>query len=201
MRLQITAGRTPLFYHCSNFFLKRTSSMNKNIFYAVLIFSLLISNFFAVCNNIHAQEKLYSSKSLHPLSTIDLLALNLNLNRIEVQLNILSNKINNHDQFMMFEHAYIMHSTIFPSVLNFTNTLNQQKSQQLEGLLADLPIMIKSNQNPALFKNEIRNIENIIQDFYSIIHNSLSTKEYQLLSSQTVLHLLNDSKVSYKIYT
>ena len=100
----------------------------------------------------------------------------------------------------MFEHAYIIHSTIYPSILNITNTLNKEKSQQLEELLADLPLMVKSNQNSTLISNEISRIKNNIQYFYSKIQDSYSTKEYQLISSQTISQLLNDAKVSYDMY-
>ena len=67
----------------------------------------------------------------------------------------------------MFEHAYIIHSTIFPSALNFTNALNKEKSQHLEESLSDLPLMIKSNQNSTLIKNKIFEIKDIIQYFNS----------------------------------
>ncbi|MGN6347881.1 MAG: FTR1 family iron permease [Candidatus Nitrosocosmicus sp.] len=133
-------------------------------------------------------------------SPSDSLSLNLNLKRIDVQLDILLNKITNRDSTFLFEHAYIIHSAVFPSILNFTTNINKEKSQQLEEYLADLPLMIKSNQNPNLVKNQINNIKNILQYFDSKISDSYSTKEYQLLSSQTILNLLKDARSSYEIY-
>ena len=60
--------------------------------------------------------------------------------------------------------------------------------------------MIKSNQNSTLIKNKIFEIKDIIQYFNSRLSNSFSTKEYQLISSQTISQLLNDAKVSYGLY-
>jgi high-affinity iron transporter len=170
------------------------------LIYTIFAFSLIILLFSTIDYYVEAEVPHYNSTNLPLLSHSNLVSLSVNLNRIDAQLDILLNKINNHDTSFMFEHAYIMHSTIYPSVLNLTNTLNKEKSQQLEELLADLPLMIKSNQNPTLINNEISMIQNNIQYFYSKIHDSYSTKEYQLISSQTISQLLNDAKVSYDMY-
>ncbi len=165
----------------------------------VILIILFVANFSVICNNIRGQSPIQVKSPLH-LSNGDLLVLNLNLNRINAQLNIILNKIKNQDKSFLFEHAYIIHSTILPVVLNFTNILNQGKSIQLQGLLSDLPMTIKSNENANDIKNKIINIENDIQYFYSKIRESMSTKEYQLLSSRASAYLLDDSKVSYNIY-
>jgi high-affinity iron transporter len=168
--------------------------------YTALSFALIISVFSIIGVNVQAQLKSHNSTAFLSHSPGDLLSLNLNLKRIEIQLDILLNKINSPDRSFMFEHAYIIHSTIFPSALNFTNALNKEKSQQLEESLSDLPLMIKSNQNSTLIKNKIFEIKDIIQYFNSRLSNSFSTKEYQLISSQTISQLLNDAKVSYGLY-
>ena len=165
-----------------------------------LSFALIISVISIICVNVQAQLKSIDSTSSNSISPSDILSLNLNLKRIDAQLDILLNKLNSSDRSFMFEHAYIIHSTIFPSALNLTNALNGTKSQQLEGLLSDLPLIIKSNQNSNLIKNKIFEIKSIIQYFYSHLSDSISTKEYQLISSQTLTQLLNDAKVSYDLY-
>ncbi len=165
----------------------------------LILIVLFIVNFSVIINNIRGQNPILVKSPLH-LSNGDLLVLNLNLNRIDAQLNIILNKINNQDKSFLFEHAYIIHSTILPAILNFTNVLNQGKSIQLQGLISDLPMMIKSNENPIDIKKKIIIIENNIQYFYSKIRQSMSTKEYQLLSSRDSAYLLDDSKVSYSIY-
>ena len=170
------------------------------LIYTALSFALIISVFSIIGVNVQAQLKSPNSTAFLSHSPGDLLSLNLNLKRIETQLNILLNKINTSDQSFMFEHAYIIHSTIFPSALNFTNALNKEKSQQLEESLSELPLMIKSNQNSTLIKNKIFEIKDIIHYFNTRLTNSFSTKEYQLISSQTIFHLLNDAKVSYGLY-
>ena len=170
------------------------------LIYTALSFALIISVFSIIGVNVQAQLKSPNSTAFLSHSPGDLLSLNLNLKRIETQLNILLNKINTSDRSFMFEHAYIIHSTIFPSALNFTNALNKEKSQQLEESLSELPLMIKSNQNSTLIKNKIFEIKDIIHYFNTRLTNSFSTKEYQLISSQTIFHLLNDAKVSYGLY-
>jgi len=170
------------------------------LIYTALSFTLFISVFSIIGVNVQAQLKSPNSTAFLSHSPGDLLSLNLNLKRIETQLDILLNKINDKDPSFMFEHAYIIHSTIFPSALNFTNALNKEKSQQLEELLSELPLMIKSNQNSTLIKNKIFEIKDIIQYFNSRLSNSFSTKEYQLISSQTISQLLNDVQVSYGLY-
>src|SRR6185437_8722721 len=165
----------------------------------IILIVLFVANFSVISNNIRGQSPTLVKSPLH-LSDGDFLALNLNLNRIDAQLNIILNKINNQDKTFLFEHAYIVHSTILPAVLNFTSVINEGKSIHLQGLLSDLPMMIKSNENPIDIKNKIINIDNDIQYFYSKIHQSMSTKEYQLLSSRASAYLLDDSKVSYNIY-
>ena len=170
------------------------------LIYTALSFALIISVFSIIGVNVQAQLKSSNSTASLSHSPDDLLSLNLNLKRIETQLDIILNKINSSDRSFMFEHAYIIHSTIFPSALNFTNALNTEKSQQLEESLSDLPLLIKSNQNSTLIKNKIFEIKDIIQYFNSRLSNSFSTKEYQLISSQTISQLLNDAKVSYGLY-
>ena len=125
------------------------------LIYTALSFTLIISVFSIIGVNVQAQLKSLISTAFLSHSPGDLLSLNLNLKRIETQLDILLNKINTPDRSFMFEHAYIIHSTIFPSALNFTNALNKEKSQQLEESLSELPLMIKSNQNSTLIKNKI----------------------------------------------
>jgi high-affinity iron transporter len=185
------------------YFLKKiNTSKTSKLDYIILFFSLFFLIFFNIgcSNNSIAQIASYNSTVSALNSPGDSLPLNLNLKRIDVQLDILLDKINNGDSSFLFEHSYIIHSSIYPTILNFTNNLNREKSQQLEEYLADLPLMIKSNQNSNLVKNQINNIKNILQYFNSKIFNAFSTKEYQLLSSQTILNLLNDAKSSYGIY-
>src|SRR6476646_5542734 len=108
------------------------------LIYTALSFTLIISVFSIIGVNVQAQLKSPNSTAFLSHSPGDLLSLNLNLKRIETQLNILINKI--------FE------------------------------------------------------IKDIIHYFNTRLTNSFSTKEYQLISSQTIFHLLNDAKVSYGLY-
>ncbi|MGN6708452.1 MAG: hypothetical protein ACTHKF_03800, partial [Candidatus Nitrosocosmicus sp.] len=154
-----------------DFFKKINQSKISKLIYIGIFFSLLFIIFFNISDSNYPVAQMASDNST--ISTLnspsDSLSLNLNLKRIDVQLDILLNKITNRDSTFLFEHAYIMHSAVFPSILNFTTNLNKEKSQQLEEYLADLPLMIKSNQNPNLVKNQINNIKNILQYFDSKI--------------------------------
>ncbi len=149
---------------------------------------------------VKAQENSTTGKKPISLSNEDILILNINLNRITTQLDIVLDKINKGNNTLLFEHSYIPHSVTFPTVKNLTNAVDGNKSKLLENLLTDIPLQIKSDQNSLLAKNEITNAKNIINDYYSMLRDSLSKQEHFIMQSQTLSYLLKDSNVSYEAF-
>ncbi len=178
-------------------------SMNKNALKLFGgIFILLFALSMSIDNDgfVKGQENLTTEKMPIPLSGEDLLVLNINLHRITTQLDIVLDKINRGNNTLLFEHSYIPHSVTFPSIKNLANAVDENKSRTLENLLTDIPLQIKSDQNSLLAKNEIIESKNIINDYHSILKDSLSEQDYFVIQSQTLSYLLKDSNVSYQTF-
>jgi len=178
-------------------------SINKNmlkllggVFILLVVFSISINS----DGLVKAQENSTAGKKPIPLSNEDILILNINLHRITTQLDIVLDKINKGNNTLLFEHSYIPHSVTFPTVKNLTNAVDENKSRLLENLLTDIPLQIKSDQNSLLAKNEIISAKNIINDYYSMLRDSLSKQEHFIMESQTLSYLLKDSNVSYEAF-
>jgi high-affinity iron transporter len=166
------------------------------------IFILLFALSMSIDNDgfVKGQENLTTEKMPIPLSGEDLLVLNINLHRITTQLDIVLDKINRGNNTLLFEHSYIPHSVTFPSIKNLANAVDENKSRTLENLLTDIPLQIKSDQNSLLAKNEIIEAKNIINDYHSILKDSLPVQDYFIIQSQTLSYLLKDSNVSYQTF-
>ena len=178
-------------------------SMNKNMLKLyggifILLFALSIS-----INNegfVRAQENLTAEKRPIPLPGEDLLVLNINLHRITTQLDIVLDKINRGNNTLLFEHSYIPHSVTFPTIKSLANAVDENKSKTLENLLTDIPLQLRSDQNSLLAENEIIEAKNIINDYHSILKDSLPKQEYFIIQSQTLSYLLKDSNISYQTF-
>src|ERR687890_2762406 len=70
----------------------------------------------------------------------------VNLERIRTQLLLAEKSLNIGDKDMAFAHAFIPHSTTFPSIKNQLIDINEQFTSDLEALLVDLPINIKTGK-------------------------------------------------------
>lgn len=167
--------------------------------FAKLVILLFVLNILIYSyNSASAQSKSIEKPQI--LSNTDILALNLNLNRIITQLNILLAKIDSGDKSLLFEHAYIPHSVILPSIKNIAVAFNPEYTQTLENRLSDIPFQITSKQNSVFIKNEIVQTKNLINAMITNLKNSLPKQDYAALDSQTLLYLLKDSLASYSLY-
>ena len=166
---------------------------------AVFILLFLIANIsFSSVNNALAQN---STSTENPtVSNQDLLLLNINLNRIDTQLDILLNKININNNSLLFEHAYIPHSIIFPSIKPVAISIDEELARNLENKLADIPLQIRSNPDSPVILTEINDSKNIIDNFYSKLKDTLSAQDFSILESQTMSYLLRDAYNSYGLY-
>ena len=163
-----------------------------------ILFLLIVNISFSSVNNVLAQN--YTSIENLAISNENLLLLNINLNRIDTQLDILLNKINTNNNSLLFEHAYIPHSIIFPSIKPVVISINGELATNLENKLTDIPLQIRSNPDSPIILTEINDSKNIVEHFYSKLKESLSEQDFLILESQTMSYLLRDSYNSYGIY-
>ena len=165
---------------------------------ATFILLLLIVNIsISSVNNVLAQN----SPTKNPaMSNEDLLLLNVNLNRIDTQLDILLNKINNNNNSLLFEHAYIPHSVIYPSTKPIAIAVDEELANNLEANLTEVGIQSRADPNSPIILADITDSKNIINDFYSKLKDTLPAQDFSILESQTMSYLLRDASNSYGLY-
>ena len=160
----------------------------------MLIVNISISS----VNNVLAQN---STSTKNPaISNEDLLLLNVNLNRIDTQLDILLNKINNNNNSLLFEHAYIPHSVIYPSTKPIAIAVDEELANNLEANLTEVGIQSRADPNSPIILADITDSKNIINDFYSKLKDTLPAQDFSILESQTMSYLLRDASNSYGLY-
>lgn len=149
-------------------------------------------------NNVLAQNS--TSTGNPTISNEDLLLLNINLNRIDTQLDILLNKINNNNNSLLFEHAYILHSVIYPSTKPVATAVDEELARNLESNLTEVGIQSRTDPDSPIILTDITNSKNIIGELYSKLKDTLSAQDFSILESQTMSYLLRDASNSYGLY-
>lgn len=149
-------------------------------------------------NSVHAQNSTSSDDS--SISNENILLLNLNLNRIDTQLNILLDKINHDNKTLLFEHAYIPHSIIYPSVKQAAISLDATLAAHLESNLTDVGIQSRASPDSPILRIDIEESIKIIKDFDSKLKGTMTSQDFSILESQTLSYLLRDALNSYTIY-
>ncbi len=159
----------------------------KLIFYFVTIIAitqLFASNSFAV----YAQA---------PTDT-DALVLMVNIERIKAQLWLTEQSLDNGNPEMAFAHAFIPHTTTFPAMKEqLEATVGEQSASQLESLLTDLPLKMRTGEfSDEETKESIGQIRILLDEIsqQSIGTEFLSDKG---MVSQVVVFLLRDAMQSY----
>jgi high-affinity iron transporter len=166
---------------------------------ATFVLLLLIVNIsISSINNVLAQNS--TSTAIPTISNEDLLLLNINLNRIDTQLDILLNKINNNNNSLIFEHAYIPHSVIYPSTKPIATAVDEGLAINLESNLTEVGIQSRTDPNSPIILTDITDSKKIINDFYSKLKDTLSALDFSILESQTMSYLLRDASNSYGLY-
>src|SRR5918996_1647160 len=119
------------------------------------------------------------------LSDENSLIIMVNLERIRNQILLAEKSVASDDKDMAFAHSYIPHSVIFPSIKGQLNAINSQSASQLEALLTDIPISVRSGENAQGLVNISKlNYEKIvgfiderrrqeINSFFSQLENSI----------------------------
>lgn len=121
----------------------------------------------------------------------------VNMERIRAQLLLTQQQVDADDSEGAFAHAFISHTTIFPAVKPQLQTVDSQKSTQLESALTDLPLKIKSGGLSAQeTRAEIQRIEGMVDGILAM--PALAADKG--MASQAVVFLLRDAVQSYELY-
>ena len=127
----------------------------------------------------------------------DALIIMVNLERIRAQLQLTEQSLAAGDSEMAFAHAFIPHTTTFPSIKSQLKEIDDRSATQLETLLTDLPVNIRSADQPAdALMHDIAQIENLLDGILAKLGPLASDKA---MTSQTVVFLLKDAAQSYQL--
>lgn len=132
------------------------------------------------------------------LSSNDLILMTVNLQRISEQINLVQASLTKGDNTRAFEHAYISHSAIFPSIKDKLREIDQVSADRLESLLIDLPIMVRSTSQSSEIESKLGEITNILNNINSGILNPNNSDYYSVIAS-TIIVLLNDTSKYYQL--
>jgi len=131
-------------------------------------------------------------------SDTDALIKMVNIERIRTQLWLSEQRLVEGNSEMAFAHAFIPHTTTFPAIKDqLMETSGQQSTSQLESLLTDLPLKIRTgdySREEAI--ESIRQINILLDEIsqQSIGPQYLSDKG---MVSQVIVFLLRDAMQSY----
>ena len=132
------------------------------------------------------------------LSDTDALIVMVNIERIRTQLWLAEQSLDRGSPEMAFAHAFIPHSTTFPAIKNQLGpTAGEQSTKQLESLLTDLPLRIRTGEySEEKARESIGQIRILLDQIsqQSVGPEFLSDKG---MVSQAVVFLLRDAVQSY----
>src|ERR671919_1468284 len=132
------------------------------------------------------------------LSSNDSILIILNTQRILEQLNLVQASLTKGDNARAFEHAYISHSIILPSIKDKLKEIDQDSTTRLESLLIDLPILVRSSAQSPEIGTKLTEITNILKNINSKLLDPNSTDYHSIISS-TIIVLLNDASKFYEL--
>lgn len=139
----------------------------------------------------------YGTQNIEPSSN-DLILMTVNLQRISEQINLVQASLTKGDNTRAFEHAYISHSAIFPSIKDKLREIDQVSADRLESLLIDLPIMVRSTSQSSEIESKLGEITNILNNINSGILNP-NNSDYNSVIASTIIVLLNDTSKYYQL--
>ena len=130
-------------------------------------------------------------------SDTDVLIILVNLERIRAQLMLAEESIIASDREAAFAHAFITHSVTFPSIKSQLKEHDNQSASQLEALLTDLAIKIRTNDQPTdAIEQDIAQIKSLLDGILAQLGPLASDKA---MVSQIVVFLLRDAVQSYQL--
>jgi high-affinity iron transporter len=150
----------------------------------IVIIQLFVSNSFSVFGQV--------------LSDKDALIVMVNIERMRTQLWLTEQSLDKGSPEMAFAHAFIPHSTTFPAIKNqLGQTAGEQSTKQLESLLTDLPLRMRTGEySEEKTRESIGQIRRLLDEIsqQAIGPEFLSDKGRV---SQIVVFLLRDAAQSY----
>ncbi|HEX7275247.1 MAG TPA: FTR1 family protein [Nitrososphaeraceae archaeon] len=135
---------------------------------------------------------------LTQLSVNDSILINLNTHRILEQMNLVQASLTKGDNTRAFEHAYISHSVILPSIKEKLKEIDQNSTARLESLLIDLPILVRSSTQSTELDNKLIEITSLLKNINSKFLDTNSTNYHSIIAS-TIIVLLNDTSKYYEL--
>jgi high-affinity iron transporter len=157
---------------------------------------VLLLTFFS---NIEVYAQSNSTSTL--LSDENSLIIMVNLERIRNQILLAEKSLASGDKDMAFAHSYIPHSVIFPSIKGQLNAINSQSVSQLEALLTDIPISIRSVENvqsQGKLQSDLTTIMQLLDNIsiQGLGQQFISNKTFM---ANTIVFLLRDAEQSYRL--
>ena len=134
------------------------------------------------------------------LSDENSLIIMVNLERIRNQILLAEESVASGDKDMAFAHSYIPHSVIFPSIKGQLNAINSQSASQLEALLTDIPISIRSGENAELqgkLQSDLTSIERLLDNILNQTVGQYASNNGFI--ANIVVFLLRDAEQSYRL--
>jgi high-affinity iron transporter len=132
------------------------------------------------------------------LSNTDALIVMVNIERIRTQLWLTEQSLDKGNAEMAFAHAFIPHTTTFPAIKDqLTKIAGEQSTNELESLLTDLPLRMRSGEySEEKTRESIGQIRGLLDEIaqQSVGPEFLSDKG---MISQVVVFLLRDAVQSY----
>jgi high-affinity iron transporter len=122
----------------------------------------------------------------------------VNLERIRVQLILAERSISSGDFESAFAHAFIPHTTTFPSIKSQLKSLDERSAGELESLLTELPIKIRTaDPSTEELRKDIKTIDSLIESIQAKLDTRLTSDKTAGL--QVVAFLLRDAVASYEL--
>jgi high-affinity iron transporter len=128
----------------------------------------------------------------------DQLIVIVNLERIRVQLLLADKSLAAGDAENAFAHAFIPHTATFPSIKPQLKSLDERSATELESLLTELPIMIRtSGLSSEVLREEIAGTLAALDSMTARLDPQLASDKSTV--SQTAVFLLRDAVQSYEL--
>lgn len=132
------------------------------------------------------------------LSSNDSILIVLNVQRILEQMNLVQASLTKGDNTRAFEHAYISHSIILPSIKDKLKEVDPDSTARLESLLIDLPILVKSSSQSTEISSKLTEIKSSLIHINSKLLDPNNTNYHSIVAS-TIIVLLNDTAKFYEL--
>ncbi|WP_228369283.1 hypothetical protein [Candidatus Nitrososphaera gargensis] len=142
----------------------------------------------------------YAQDTTTVLADTEALIVIVNIERIRTQLELTEKSLNTDDLEMAFAHAFIPHTTTFPAIKSQLRAIDEQPATQLEAMLTDLPIKIRTagKDSEGEARDDIKQIQTLLDKISQKAIGSQLMSDKGMVS-KTVVFLLRDAAQSYQV--